>query len=197
LPQPAPPPALAEAKEEPASGQQPDKPRGAPSLLPLGPAAGATASPKTGQGAAPTPPSGEELPKPDSPGLTDPLARLLAKDKKPTPAPTRPVVGNREWVIGVECKAGAAVLMATGLEVPLDSLRPAADGSNPLAQALTRLIARRQASVRPGEPPFRPQLRFFVRPEGLRSYYRAFPALEALGLPMTRENVESVSEAKP
>ena len=57
-------------------------------------------------------------------------------------------------------------------------------------------IARHQASVRPGEPPYRPQIRFRVRPDGLRSYYLAYPALESLRVPMSRENVESGEAAR-
>jgi hypothetical protein len=33
-------------------------------------------------------------------------------------------------------------------------------------------------------------IRFRVRPDGLRSYYLAYPALEALHVPMSRENLE-------
>jgi hypothetical protein len=52
------------------------------------------------------------------------------------------------------------------------------------------MIARRQASVRPGEPPYRPQARFLIYPDGLRTYYLAFPALQPLGIPLTRQNVD-------
>ena len=58
-----------------------------------------------------------------------------------------------------------------------------------LAQAVGNLIARRQASVRPGEPPYRPLVRFQVSNEGLRTYYHVYPLLEQLRVPMTRENV--------
>ena len=33
-------------------------------------------------------------------------------------------------------------------------------------------------------------IRFRVWPDGLRSYYLAYPALEALQVPMTRENLD-------
>jgi hypothetical protein len=44
--------------------------------------------------------------------------------------------------------------------------------------------------VRPGEAPYRPVIRFQVSKEGLRSYFHAYPLLEPLRVPMTRENVE-------
>jgi hypothetical protein len=68
----------------------------------------------------------------------------------------------------------------------------AANGSETdaaLVQTVTNLIARRQASVRPGEPPYRPIICFRVAPDGLRTYLRAYPLLERLNVAMTRENV--------
>ena len=39
-------------------------------------------------------------------------------------------------------------------------------------------------------------IRFRVRPDGLRAYYLAYPVLEALRVPMTRENLEAPEESK-
>ena len=75
-------------------------------------------------------------------------------------------------------------------QVDLAALIGTKGGKNQLKEAVEQLIARRQATVRPGEPPYRPLIRFRVHPEGLRAYYLAYPALEGLGVPMTRENVE-------
>ena len=58
------------------------------------------------------------------------------------------------------------------------------------------MVARRQASVRPGEAPYRPQLRFLVRPDGLRSFHLAYPALESLRLPMTRQDIDRNEEVR-
>jgi hypothetical protein len=98
------------------------------------------------------------------------------------------LLGNRDWPIVVECRADEVVLRITGLRVPSLSASDPAD--QPLPRAVGQLIAQRQATVRPGEPPYRPLLRLLVHPDGLRSYYLVYPQLEALGLPMTRENVE-------
>ena len=59
------------------------------------------------------------------------------------------------------------------------------------------MIDRRQAGVRPGEPPYRPQVRFLIYPDGLRTYFLTFPALEPLGIPLTRQNVEADPPAPP
>ena len=58
---------------------------------------------------------------------------------------------------------------------------------NPLLLALRSMIDRRQATVRSGEMPYRPQIRFQVYPDGFRAYYLAYPALELLQVPMTRD----------
>jgi hypothetical protein len=59
------------------------------------------------------------------------------------------------------------------------------------------MIVRRQATVRPGEPPYRPYIRFQIRPDGLRSYYLAYPVLENLGIPMARQDLEAEEPKKP
>ncbi len=47
------------------------------------------------------------------------------------------------------------------------------------------------ATVRPGEQPYRPQVRFLVRPDGLLSMHRAYPVLEALRIPLSRQNLDA------
>jgi hypothetical protein len=70
-------------------------------------------------------------------------------------------------------------------------------GTDQLRRAVHQLIARRQATVRPGESPYRPLIRFLVRPDGLRTYHLAFPALESLRVPMARINLEQDEELRP
>ena len=65
-----------------------------------------------------------------------------------------------------------------------------ATGDNRLARIIRETIARRQATLRPGEAPYRPILRFEVYPDGVRAYFTAFQLLESLQLPMVRHNVE-------
>ena len=60
-----------------------------------------------------------------------------------------------------------------------------------LVQSVSNAIARRQATVRQGETPYRPILRFQVHPDALRTYYHVYPLFENLRLPMTRENLDS------
>jgi hypothetical protein len=93
-------------------------------------------------------------------------------------------------VIAIECTADAVVLQPFGQRISLTEITKRENGSSPLLEAVQRMIARRQGSVRPGEPPYRPMIRFRVRPDGLRAYYLAYPVLERLHVPMSRENLD-------
>ncbi len=118
--------------------------------------------------------------------------RLLQGGSGARPAATPPLprlFGNRDWVIAVECHADAVVLKPWGYRFAVGGAS-GSRGEHPLVQKVRQLIERRQASVRPGEPPYRPLLRFQVRPDGLRAYYFAYPLLEPLRVPMSRESLE-------
>jgi hypothetical protein len=115
---------------------------------------------------------------------------LRPRPSRPAPAWSGLLGGNRDWVIAVTCTAEGAVLEAWGVRIAAQDLAGATDADNPLAVAVRRVIERRQATVRAGEPPYRPLIHFRVRSDGLRSYYLAYPALEPLGLPMRRESIE-------
>jgi hypothetical protein len=105
------------------------------------------------------------------------------------------LIGNRDWVIPVECRADAVVLRNAGQKFAASSLTAAAD--NPLLQSLRQTITRRQATVRSGEPPYRPQVRFLIYPDGLRTYYLALSAVDPLGVTVTRQNVEADPSPRP
>jgi hypothetical protein len=109
--------------------------------------------------------------------------------------PRRPVAlrpaqlsGDRDWIIFVECRADTMVLYPSRREFPVASL--GRGPNNPLAQAVQKMIDRRQASVRPGDPPYRPQIRFLVRPENIRTFHMGYPALDSLPVPKRRQNLE-------
>jgi hypothetical protein len=96
---------------------------------------------------------------------------------------------DRDWIIFIECRADALVLPGRQ-QVPVKSLPRSRDADNPLARAVQQMIDRRQALVPAGEPPYNPRIRFLVAPEGQRTYYLAYPALEGLHLLMSRQNLE-------
>jgi hypothetical protein len=102
--------------------------------------------------------------------------------------------GDRDYIILLECRRDAVVLHPFGNSFSTESLTEKNGGATLLQEAIGRLIARRQATVRPGEQPYRPQVRFLVRPDGLRSLHRAYPALESLQIPLTRQNLDADEE---
>jgi hypothetical protein len=121
----------------------------------------------------------------------------VAKPKKPTRRPeVRPAIlgGDRDYVILVECRANAVVLHPFGTSFSAESLAPNNGGGALLQEAVGRLVARRQATVRPGEQPYRPQVRFLVRPDGLLSMHRAYPVLQGLHIPLSRQNLDADAE---
>jgi hypothetical protein len=125
-----------------------------------------------------------------------PLVRGQPGSSRPLPMPLSRYFGNRDWTIPIECRASQVVLVSTGQTFPTANLRGSAGTGPGLMDAVRQLIARRQATVRSGEPPYRPVLRFQVHDDALRTYYSASAALEGLHLPATRENVETRSPAR-
>jgi hypothetical protein len=101
-----------------------------------------------------------------------------------------PIVSNRDWIIPVECTADGIELRTARLRYSIEALAWKSDAEHPLARELRQMIARRQDSVPAGEPPYRPMIRFQVRPDGQYSYYLAYPLLEKLHLPMSRQELE-------
>jgi hypothetical protein len=113
-----------------------------------------------------------------------------AGDNKAATPPLGRILGNRDWLIYIECDADGVVVKQGNQRFTLQALSATGGGEHPLVQSVRQMIARRQATIRAGEPPYRPMLRFQVRPDGLRAYYLAYPLLEALQVPMARENVK-------
>jgi hypothetical protein len=105
-----------------------------------------------------------------------------------SPAPLR-VLPDREFVITIDCYADHATVFPGGKQ-----FRWTAQNQQGTDQALAlmvqHLIERRQASVRPGDPPYRPRVHYQVPPSGRVTFDRVWPLLNFLHIPMTRENVE-------
>jgi hypothetical protein len=145
---------------------------------------------KRGGGSAPgAAGSGEGPPAESSTESPNPLASKQSQTARPV-SPLSRLLGNRDLIIIVECTAAAVTVPATGDEHSASALQAPAQGEHPLVMAIRQLIARRQATVRPGEPPYRPTIRFRIHPDGLRTYYFAYPLLEDLRLLMVRENLD-------
>jgi hypothetical protein len=120
--------------------------------------------------------------------IPPPVPDMQAPPKKRAAPPLR-LGGNRDFIVVVECSAGGAMVSPGGAVFRWPEQGPSAS-DQALARYVQQLIQNRQRTVRPGEPPYRPLIRFQVAPDGLRTYYRAYPPLEPLGVSMTRENLE-------
>jgi hypothetical protein len=148
---------------------------------------GAGGEPSYGGSHAPS--GGSAGRSPSGPHIGSYLANLPDKTTtSPAPLP-RPVsiYGNRDWVLSIDCLRDVVVLSPSATHFSTAELQATAS-DNPLTRTVRDMIARRQAAVRPGEPPYRPIIQFIVRPDGLRTFYLAFPALEPLHVPMRRED---------
>ncbi|MBY0525720.1 MAG: hypothetical protein K2R98_20105, partial [Gemmataceae bacterium] len=113
-----------------------------------------------------------------------------SKREPPAPRVASRTLPNRDLLIAVECTAEGVIVPGTPMISPSALVR-GNDPDNPLLKAVQKIIDRRQTTLRPGEAPYRAHIRFLVRPDGLRTYYLAFPALEGLQVPMTRENLKA------
>jgi hypothetical protein len=111
-----------------------------------------------------------------------------APKRAPAPLRVARLSGDRDYIIFIECRADDVVLYPARQGFSAQSL---ARGDQALQKAVQQMIDRRQALVRPGELPFRPQVRYLVHPESIRGYHSTYPILNALGIPQTRQNLEA------
>src|SRR5262249_47198108 len=136
-----------------------------------------------------SPDQGAQAPQVARPADPDSLVGSMpspaAKNARPAPPPLGRVLGNRDWLLYVEGRADGVVLKHGNQKFSLATLAQKSSGEPPLTAAVREVVARRQATVGPGEPPWRPMLRFQVQPDGLPAYYLAYPLLGTLHLPMT------------
>jgi hypothetical protein len=66
------------------------------------------------------------------------------------------MIGNRDWIIAVECRENLVVLRSTGQRFPLTSAAEQQGLEATLGPLVSSMVARRQATVRAGETPYRP-----------------------------------------
>jgi hypothetical protein len=166
----------------------------APSLIPnVSPPAGASRVATVQQGATESPEAGSEPAGAPVPGSG--LSQLGAsQEKRPRPASPVHRFVRRDWNIFIECSADQVVIYPGESKIPMSSLGGGSRGNQPVLQAVQQMMARRQAvmaSADASKDAASPQIRFLVRPDGLRAYFLAYPELASLQLPMTRENLDA------
>jgi hypothetical protein len=126
----------------------------------------------------------------------DPLARYAPQVPR-APGPRKPVAlrparltGDRDYIIYIECRPDCVVLYPSQRTYPLAVLSRSSASGNPLALAVQQMIDRRQALLPADTPPYRPQVCFLVRPESVRTFHTAYPALDGLPVPKVRQNLD-------
>jgi hypothetical protein len=157
-------------------------------------AAGGMSSPS---GGGSPPDKNAETAEERSGAFHDPLGKMVPPELqkrvvRPLPF-TGLLSGNRDWIIAVECTRDSLVVSPSGQRIATAELSEHSNSGTVLLDTVRQLVARRQATLRPGETPYRPMIRLRVRPDGLRAYYLAYPILATLHLPMTRENIAGES----
>jgi len=165
------------------SSPGPPAPAAAAPAAPPGPA-GSGGGPGTG-GTATS--SGTSMP----PGIT-----VAPGEPRSRPVVPPRFISDRDWVLSIECQADAVLIYPGGTRLAPAALLRRTEGRQQLVETIQQMVAHKQATVRPGEPPYRPQIRFLVRPDGLRTFYLAYPVLDGLHLPMTRQNLGADEEVK-
>ncbi len=136
---------------------------------------------------------GEEV-KPEDQALARHAPPVLPgarpKGLQPRPVGMRPAQLHGDRPVFLECRADAVVLLAGRREFPVSSLTGDPAG-NALVQAVRQALERLRAAQRPEGPPFRPQIVFLVRPDGVRTYHLVYPLLAALPAAQRRRNLHA------
>jgi len=168
------------------------------SLISSASPSGGSGQPGNLSGGAGQPPAPETKDAEPSLGGSSGLSQIGAtRQKKPEPLPVVRRYLRREWNIFVECTADQIIVYPGGERISASALGDHGKaGSRPLLRAVEQMTARRQAVISSLEMPkdnsaSTPQIRFLLRPDGLRTYFLAYPELESLHLPMTRENLDA------
>jgi hypothetical protein len=94
------------------------------------------------------------------------------------------MLGSRDFIMTIDVVERGAILTPPGRAFDFSQPNAVED----LVAAIRKLVDGRQATVRPGESPYRPMIRFRVPGEGRRNYYLLFPVVSELGYPMSRES---------
>jgi hypothetical protein len=118
----------------------------------------------------------------------------LDQQRPRRPAGLRPAVvhGARNSILFIECRADAVLVHPLNLRIALADL--GTEAASPLTQAVQQHLARHQ-NLRPGEPD-RVEVRFLVRPDGLRTYHQAYPLLGRLQVTQKRQNLDPADDIR-
>lgn len=186
--------AVAASEVKPVSSVLPAKPASGlaaappPASVSGGPPRGILAAPRpsiSGMGAA-----AESQPNEGRGAQAEPPPADADRTENAPPAAKRapPAVGpaTQEYEILIECSATAIIVHPQKIKLDTATLASFHRGDNPLLQTVRDLVEQKKSK----SADLRPQVHFAIRPDGLRTYYQASAALEALKLPKTWQILE-------
>ena len=117
----------------------------------------------------------------------NPTTTKAARKPLPSPILSR-LLGNKDFLITIDCYDDFVTVSPGAMSFRWTAGNAKA-ADQAFAQAIANLIEHRQASVRTGEPPYRPVICFRVTADGRATCLHVYPLLESLHVPMMRENV--------
>lgn len=104
--------------------------------------------------------------------------------------PYRGPSGTWRRPIPVECRDGSASMEPGGMRFSMVELMGLSGRSSPFGAAVRRLASILEARGAPGGERVEPYVLFVVRPDGIRPFYEARSALDAIGVPYGYELVD-------
>lgn len=142
----------------------------------------------------------EDGPPADTPEALSRVATPLPelgprKSKTPPPLRAARLFAERDWILHVECRFEGVILHASKKFYSAEALATET-GSRSFLGEIQALIDKKQASVRAGDPPYRPQVRFLIWADGPRSYHLAYPLLHKAGIWQTAQQLEPEDNIK-
>jgi hypothetical protein len=148
----------------------------------------------TGASQSPGGSSGSSIPRVPLPTDRFRPAPKAGDDREPIARrPAR--LSDRDWIIYIECESDRVILYPARLEFSRDAVT-APLATNTLLATVRKMIERRQAALAPGEVPYRPEIRFLLRPNSLRMFHATYPVFDALPVPKTRQTLAAEDDVR-
>jgi hypothetical protein len=124
-------------------------------------------------------------------GSSSPDSTPTEKRPRPkAPASWSNVTTNHDFVIDIVCVPEGVFLKSMNEWYKMDPPENQKAAAAALVQRVQNMVARRQATVREGEPLYQPKIRLQVVPDGgMRGCMWIWPPLSTLNIPTTRTNL--------
>jgi len=118
-----------------------------------------------------------------------PVPGVSGAPREPKPLRVARLDGGRDFIIYVECVKDGLVIHPDRLRIHGQELETE-EGAKKLLELLSKQVERKSRPGKPGEKPPQGQIRFLVRPDGLRWYHASFPLVEEMNIRKSRQNLD-------